>query len=156
MYDIIDLYEKPYDKIYPVTGFDEKPKQNLEDERQSIPMIPDLREKFDYEYVRKGTARVTSRRTKRGFAKFIKQLVDRRYPEAEQLQIVLDNLNTHDTSALYEVYGSQEAKRLLQKIQFHHTPAHASWLNVAEIEIGAIGTECRRKRIPEKVHYDEK
>ena len=165
MYDILDLYEKPYDPRYPVIGLDEKPKQLLEDKRQSIPMIPGYREKVDYEYVRKGTAnifiavefkagkrtaRVTSRRTKRDFAKFIKHLVDRRYPEAEQLQIVLDNLNTHDTSALYEMYGSKEAKRLLQKIQFHYTPAHASWLNVAEIEIGAMDIECTRKRIPDK------
>jgi len=165
MYDILDLYEKPYDPRYPVIGFDEKPKQLLEDKRQSIPMIPGYREKFDYEYVRKGTAnifiavefkagkrtaRVTSRRTKRDFAKFIKHLIDRRYPDAEQLQIVLDNLNTHDTSALYEMYGSKEAKRLLQKIQFHYTPTHASWLNVAEIEIGVMDTECTRKRIPDK------
>jgi hypothetical protein len=165
MYNILDLYEKPYEPRYPVIGLDEKPKQLLADKRQSIPMVPGHHEKYDYEYIRKGTAnifiavefkagkrtaRVTSRRTKRDFAKFIKHLVDRRYPTAEQLQIVLDNLNTHGENALSEMYGPDEAKRILQKIRFHYTPAHASWLNAAEIEIGAMDTECTRKRIPDK------
>jgi hypothetical protein len=165
MYNILDLYEKPYDPRYPVIGLDEKPKQLLEDKRVPIPMSPGHREKYDYEYVRRGTAnifmavefkagkrttRVTSQRTKRDFAKFVKHLVDRVYPNAVQLQLVLDNLNTHNESAFYEMYDSEEAERILSKIKFHYTPVHASWLNVAEVEIGIMDTECTRRRIPDK------
>jgi hypothetical protein len=165
MYDILDLYEKPYDPRYPVIGLDEKPKQLLEDKRKAIPMKPGYIEKYDNQYIRRGnanvfmavefkagkrTARVTSRRTKRDFAKFIRHLVDRIYPEAKCLQLVLDNLNTHNESALYEMYSPEEAERILGKIEFHYTPVHASWLNVAEIEIGVMDTECTRRRIPDK------
>lgn len=165
MYDILDLYERSYDPKYPVIGLDEKPKQLLEDKRKSVPMTPGHREKTDYEYIRQGnanvfmavefkagkrTTRVTSRRTKRDFAKFIRHLVDRVYPDAKCLQLVLDNLNTHNESALYEMYGPEEAERILTKIEFHYTPLHASWLNVAEIEIGVMDTECTRKRVPDK------
>ena len=165
MYNILDLYRKPYDPGYPVIGLDEKPKQLLDDSRKSVPMTPCHREKYDYEYVRQGnanifmaiefkagkrTARVTSQRTKRDFAKFIKHLVDRVYPKAECLQLVVDNLNTHNESSLYEMYSSEEAERILSKIEFHYTPVHASWLNVAEIEIGVMDTECTRRRIPDK------
>lgn len=165
MYNILDLYEKPYDPRYPVIGLDEKPKQLLEDKRKPIPITPGHREKYDHEYARKGTttifiaiefkagkrtARVTSRRTKRDFAKFIKHLADHVYPNAECLQIVMDNLNTHKETALYEMYRSEEAERILSKVKFHYTPIHASWLNVAEIEIGVMDTECTRKRIPDK------
>jgi DDE superfamily endonuclease len=165
MYNILDLYRKPYDPGYPIIGLDEKPKQLLDDSRKSVPMTPGHREKYDYEYVRQGnanifmaiefkagkrTARVTSQRTKRDFAKFIKHLVDRVYPKAECLQLVVDNLNTHNESSLYEMYSSEEAERILSKIEFHYTPVHASWLNVAEIEIGVMDTECTRRRIPDK------
>ena len=165
MYDILDLYEKPYDPRYPVIGLDEKPKQLLEDKRKAIPMKPGHIEKYDNQYIRRGnanifmavefkagkrTARVTSRRTKRDFAKFIRHLVDRIYPEAKCLRLVMDNLNTHNESALYEMYNTEEAERILGKIEFHYTPVHASWLNVAEIEIGVMDTECTRRRIPDK------
>ena len=165
MYNILDLYQKPYNPRYPVIGLDEKPKQLIDDGRKPIPMTSGHREKYDYEYVRHGTAnifmaiefkagkrtaRVTSRRTKRDFAKFIKHLVERIYPKAECLQLVVDNLNTHNESSLYEMYGSEEAERILSKIKFHYTPVHASWLNVAEIEIGVMDTECTRRRIPDK------
>lgn len=165
MYDILDLYKKPYDSKYPVIGLDEKPKQLLVDTRKAIPMIPGHREKYDYEYGRNGnanifmavefkagirTTRVTTRRTKRDFAKFLRHLVDKRYPKAERLQLVMDNLNTHKKSSLYEIYDSEEAERILGKIEFHYTPVHASWLNVAEIEIGTMDTECTRRRIPSK------
>ena len=165
MYNILDLYVKPYDPHKPIIGLDEKPKQLLEDKRKAIPMIPGHSEKFDYEYIRRGnanifmavefkagkrTARVTSRRTKRDFAKFVKHLVDRVYPDAVELQLVVDNLNTHNESAFYETYTPQEAERIIGKIKFHYTPCHASWLNVAEIEIGVMDTECTRRRIPQK------
>lgn len=165
MYNILDLYQLPYDPRHPVIGLDEKPKQLLDDKRKPIPMAPGHREKYDYEYVRQGnanifmavefkagrrTTRVTSRRTKRDFAKFVRHLVDRVYPDAEKLHLVLDNLNTHNETAFSEMYGPDEAKRILSKIKFHYTPVHASWLNVAEIEIGVMDTECTRRRIPDK------
>jgi len=165
MYDILDLYEKPYDPKYPVIGLDEKPKQLLEDKRKAIPMKPGHIEKYDNQYIRRGnvnifmavefkagkrTTRVTSRRTKRDFAKFVRHLVDRVYPDTMRIQLVLDNLNTHNESSFYKMYGPDEAERILSKIEFHYTPVHASWLNVAEIEIGVMDTECTRRRIPEK------
>ena len=165
MYDILDLYEEPYDPQNPVIGIDEKPKQLLEDKRNAIPIKPGKCEKYDNEYIRRGnanifmavefkagkrTTRVTSRRTKKDFAKFVKHLVDRVYPNAKRLHFVLDNLNTHNASSFYEMYGSEEAERILDKIKFHYTPKHASWLNVAEVEIGVMDTECTRRRIPKK------
>lgn len=128
-------------------------------------MTPGHCEKVDHQYIRRGnanifmavefkagkrTTRVTSRRTKRDFAKFIRHLADRAYPNAEKIHLVLDNLNTHKKSAIYEMYGVEEGNRIVSKIEFHYTPVHASWLNVAEIEIGVMDTECTRRRIPEK------
>jgi hypothetical protein len=163
MYDLLDLYEEPYDPRRPLVGLDEKPKQLLEDSRRPIPMGPGHAMKYDSEYIRRGTAnifmavefkagkrttRVTSRRTKRDFAKFIKHLVDRVYPGIERLRLVVDNLNTHNASSILETYSPEEAKRILDRIEFHYTPFHASWLNVAEIEIGVMDAECTKKRIP--------
>jgi hypothetical protein len=165
MYHILYLYNKPYDPKKPVIGIDEKPKQLIGESRKSIPMRPGSPERCDYEYVRNGTAnifmatdfkggirttRVTSQRTKWDFAKFLKHLVDRVYPEATKLHCVVDNLNTHNETALYETYDAIEAKRILKKVKFHYTPEHASWLNVAEIEIGAMDTQCTRRRIEDK------
>ena len=165
MYDVLDLYEEPYDPQNPVIGLDEKPKQLLEDKRKAIPMTPGHIEKYDNEYIRRGnatifmavefkagkrTTRVTSRRTKKDFAKFVKHLVDKVYPDAERLRLVVDNLNTHNKTAFYEVYDEEEAERILDKIEFHYTPKHASWLNVAEVEIGVMDAECTRRRIPDK------
>lgn len=165
MYDILNLYEQPYDPNNPVIGFDEKPKQLLEEKFKCIPMKPGRCEKYDSQYIRRGnanifmavefkagkrTTRVTSRRTKRDFAKFIKHLVDKRYPEAQQIHLVLDNLNTHKRASIIEMYGEIEGNRILNKITFHFTPKHASWLNVAEIEIGIMDMECTNRRIPDK------
>ena len=91
-----------------------------------------------------------TRWTKRDFAKFVKHLVDKVYPNAERIRLVLDNLNKHNASAFYETYAPEEAQRILDRIEFHYTPIHASWLNVAEIEIGVMDTECTRGRIPDK------
>ena len=146
-------------------GLDEKPKQLLDDKRKAIPMSQGHIEKYDNQYVRRGnanifmavefkagkrTTRVTSRRTKKDFAKFVKHLIEKVYPNAERLHFVLDNLNTHTKSSFLEMYGPEEAERILDKIQFHFTPKHASWLNVAEVEIGVMDAECTRRRIPEK------
>ena len=166
MYDNLDLYEEPYDPKRPVIGVDEKSKQLLEDSRKSIPMKPGNPEKYDYEYIRKEKAnifvavepkagkrviKVTDRRTKIDFAYFIKYLVDFEYSDAEILRIVLDNLNTHFESSFFEAFDKEEAERILSKIEFHYTPKHASWLNVAEIEINVMDTECIGRRMKDKV-----
>jgi len=162
MYRILELYEESYDPKKPTIGLDEKPKQLLGEKRKSIPMKPGSPERYDYEYVRKGTVnifvavepkagkrttQVTMRRTKADFAVFVKWLVDNVYPKADVIRIVLDNLNTHFENAFYETFGEKEAKRILGKVDFHYTPKHASWLNAAEIEISVMDTECTGRRI---------
>lgn len=161
MYDILDLYQEPYDPRRPVMGVDEKPKQLIEDSRKPIPIQPGKSEKYDYEYVRNGTAnifvcvepkhgrritKVTRQRTKKDFARYMKDVV-LSYPYAEKLRVVIDNLNTHFEGSFYETFEKEEAEKILSKIEFHYTPKHASWLNVAEIEIGAIDAECTDRRI---------
>lgn len=165
MYDVLDLYEEPYDQKNPLVCFDEKPKQLIEDKRSSIPMKLGRSEKYDYEYVRKGTAnifmavefkvgkrvtQVTNRRTMVDFASFMKLLVDEEYPDVKVIRVVMDNLNTHTTKAFYETLDKDEAERILGKIEFHYTPKHASWLNAAEIEINVMDIECTGKRIGDK------
>lgn len=162
MYDVLDLYEEPYDPKRPLVNLDEKPKQLLGEKRMSIPMKPGSPEKYDYEYVRNGTAnifvavefkagegvtRVTKRRTMQDFALFVKMLVDEEYPGVEIIRLVIDNLNTHNEKAFYETFSRDEAERILSRIEFHYTPKHASWLNAAEIEINAMDIECTDRRI---------
>ena len=161
MYDILNLYQEPYDSRNPILGVDEKPKQLIEDSRKPIPMRPGKAEKYDYEYIRNGKAnifvavepkygkritKVTKQRTKKDFAKFMQDVV-LSYPYAEKLRIVLDNLNTHHKNSFYEAFEKKEAEKILSKIEFHYTPKHASWLNVAEIEISAIDAECTDRRM---------
>ena len=165
MYDVLDLYEEQYDPKKPVIGIDEKPKPLIEDSRTPIPMKKGEITKQDYEYIRRGKAnifmavepkggrrftRVTDQRTKRDFAFFVKELVDKHYRRAEVLRLVADNLNTHNESSFYENFSREEANRILRKIEFHYTPKHASWLNVAEIEIGVMDKECTDRRIKNK------
>ena len=166
MYDLLDLYQEPYDLRRPLIGVDEKPKQLVEDSRQPIPMQPGKAEKYDYEYVRNGSAnifmavepkhgkrftKVTRQRTNIDFAEFMRELV-LFYPYAEQLRIVIDNLSTHSKKAFYDTFEKEEAERILSKIEFHYTPKHASWLNVAEIEIGVMDGECTDRRI-KKIYF---
>lgn len=162
MYDVLDLYEEEYDPENPLVCFDEKPKQLIGDKRMSIPMKPGSPEKYDYEYVRNGTAnifmavefkagkrvtQVTKRRTMVDFAQFVKMLVDEEYPDVENIRLVMDNLNTHKEKSFYEAFSEDEAERILDKIEFHYTPKHASWLNAAEIEINVMDIECTDRRI---------
>ena len=162
MYDVLDLYEEEYDPKNPLVCFDEKPKQLIGDKRISIPMKPGSPEKYDYEYVRNGTAnifvavefkagkrvtQVTKRRTMVDFAQFVKMLVDEEYPDVEIIRLVMDNLNTHKEKSFYEAFSEDEAERILNKIEFHYTPKHASWLNAAEIEINVMDIECTDRRI---------
>lgn len=164
MYDILDLYAEPYNPKMPVIGIDEKPKQLIEEKRKPIPLRPGSPEKYDYEYTRRGTAnifmavepkggkrytKVTAQRTKKDFALYVRWLAAK-YPEAECIRCVLDNLNTHKKSSLYELFGKREAQRILQRVELHYTPTHASWLNIAEIEIGVMDAECTKRRIKDR------
>jgi len=165
MYDILDLYQEPYSPKKPVVGVDERPKQLLGEKRKPIPMKPGRPERYDYGYVRKGRVNifvavepkggrrdveVTHRRTRKDFALYMKRLVDEVFQDASVVRVVVDNLNIHSKASFYETFDKDEAERLLNKIEFHYTPKHASWLNVAEIEISAMNVECAGRRIKDK------
>jgi hypothetical protein len=160
MYALLALYAKPYDSLHPIVCFDEKSKQLLRDSRK---ILYGKIKKEDYEYKRNGTrnifvaveplagtrcARVTKRRTKIDFAHYIKALIDTKYNGAEKVHLVLDNLNTHFPKSFFATFPKEEAQRILSRIEFHYTPKHASWLNMAEIEIGVMDSQCLNRRIP--------
>jgi len=162
MMDVLEVYERPYDPNLPVVCFDEKSKQLLGKTRDDLPVKPGQIKRTDYEYERKGTVnlfvsvepkgkrrtiKVTKRRTKSHFAKEIKRLLTKTYRNAQKVIMVLDNLNTHREKAIEEILG-EEAEEILKRIEFHYTPNHGSWLNMAEIEIGALTTQCLRQMIP--------
>jgi len=163
MYDLLDLYARPYRKEEPVVCIDEKSKQLLEQPRKPIAASPGNPIKEDYEYKRAGTrnifmaiepkggrrqVEVTSRRTKRDFVRFISHLVKKVYAGAHKIHLVMDNLNTHFWGSFEEVLGVQRATHLLERVEFHYTPKHASWLNMAEIEIGIMDRQCLGRRLP--------
>ena len=162
MYDVLDLYEEKYDPKRPVICLDEKAKQIIADKIMPIPMKPGCSEMYDYEYIRNGTAnifvavdfkagkrvtKVTKNRTMLDFAHFMKLLVIEGFSGAEVLQVVTDNLNIHKEKSFYEAFSEDETKQILEKIEFHYTPKHASWLNAAEIEINVMDSECTGRRI---------
>ena len=164
MLNILDLYEKPYDPEYPIICFDEKSKQLIDETRESIPACPGRIKRTDYEYKRNGTTnifvtiepkgkfrtvRATKRRTRQDFAKEIKRIIRlKRYNNAKKIHIVLDNLNTHFEKSFYETFSKTEAEIILKRIEFHYTPKHASWLNMAEIEINVLSGQCLNQKIP--------
>lgn len=165
MYDLLDLYARPYRKRQPVVCIDEKSKQLLKDIRQPLPLKPGSPAKQDYEYERAGTCNlfvavepkgkqrvveVTERRTKVDFVCFVRRLVENVYAKAQKVHLVLDNLNTHFRSSFEEVLGHSAAAALLRRIEFHHTPKHASWLNMAEIEIGILERQCLGRRLQDQ------
>ena len=165
MEQVLDVYEKPLDVDRPVVCVDEASRQLIEEIAPPIPMEPGQPERFDYEYKRNGTVNlfvafqpllgfrevvVTDRRTAMDFAAFLKYLVDVIYFSATRLTIVLDNLNTHKLSVLYEAYPPEEAHRIMSKLEFVHTPKHGSWLNMAELEFAAIQGQCLDRRIATK------
>ncbi len=165
MEDVLDLYEEPYDEKRPVVGFDETTKQLIEEKRQPLPPTARQPERYDYEYQRNGTRNlfmfceplaqwrhiaVTTQRTMQDFAHQMKWLVDVRYPEAEVIRIVMDNLNTHKAASLYETFAPAEARRILKQLEFHFTPKHGSWLNMAEIELSVLTRQCLARRIPDE------
>lgn len=160
---VLDLYAEPYDPTCPQVCFDERPVQLLGETFAPIPMKKGQARRYDYEYEREGKAnlfmmaqpltgwrmvKTTQRRTKVDFAACMKDLVDVHFPEAEVIRVVLDNLNTHNPSSLYEAFTPQEARRLLRKLEFHYTPKHGSWLNMAEIEISVLSRQCLQQRLP--------
>lgn len=162
MEDVLSLYAEPPDDRKPVVCFDETPRQLIGEERVPIRPEPGKRARYDYEYVRNGTAnifmfvdvnrpwrcaKVTDQRTGADFADCMRDLVDEHYPEAERIRVVLDNLSTHSPAALYERFEPAEARRILSRIEFHFTPKHASWLNMVEIEIGVMVRQCLDRRI---------
>lgn len=150
MEDVLELYEEMYDARRPVVCFDEKSVQLVAETRVPSAVRPGRPQRYDYEYERRGTANVfmaveplggwrhvavTGRRTKVDFAAQMQQLVDVHYPAAERIRVVMDNLNTHKPASLYEAFPPAEARRLLRRLEFHYTPKHASWLDMAEIEL---------------------
>ena len=162
MYDVLALYARPYRAQEPVICIDEKSKQLIRDSRRPLSMKPGMPAKCDYEYVREGTCNVfvavepkggrrtievTERRTKPDFVGFVRQLLEHTYASAKKVHLVLDNLNTHFRSCFEEVLGRSAAHALLRRVEFHHTPKHASWLNMAEIEIGILDRQCTGRRI---------
>ena len=162
MEDVLDLYAEPFDPLRPKVNFDEASKQLIQETRQPLAARPGRSERYDYEYERAGTRNlflfvepqagwrhvtVTERRTKQDFAHQMKWLVDERYPEAEVVRVVLDNLNTHKAASLYEAFEPAEARRLVKKLEFHYTPKHGSWLNMAEIELSVLQRQCLERRI---------
>jgi hypothetical protein len=160
MEDVLEVYKRPYDPQRPVVAMDEKPVQLLSDTREPIPCEPGHPARQDHEYTRNGTAnifcaveplgnwrrlQVTQRRTKLDFAAFVKELVDVRYKEAIKVVLVMDNLNTHTPASLYDAFAPEEARRITEKLEIHHTPKHGSWLNVAEIELSVVGRRLRER-----------
>jgi hypothetical protein len=161
MEDVLEVYTRPFEVSVPVVCMDEKPLQLLGDVREAIPASPGKPVRIDSEYVRRGTcsiflfceplagwrhAEAMERRTKKDWAHQIRWLLEERYPEAEKVVVVLDNLNTHNTSALYETFEPALALSLARRLELHHTPKHGSWLNIAEIELSSLSRQCLAKR----------
>jgi transposase len=165
MEDVLDLYAEAPDPRRPVVCFDETPRQLIGETRVPIPAEPGTPRRIDYEYVRHGTAnvfmfvdvhrpwrhaKVTDQRTCVDFAECMRDLVDEHYADADRIRVVLDNLSAHSAAALYQAFAPAEARRILSRLELHFTPKHASWLNMVEIEIGVMITQCLHRRIPDK------
>ena len=165
MNDLLDLYARPFRASEPVVCLDEKSKQLLKDSRPPLPIKPGRPVRLDYEYVRAGTCNlfvavepkggrrtvtITDRRAKPDFVAFVRYLLEHVYAKSRRVHLVLDNLNTHFRKCFEEVLGVKEAKSLLRRVVFHYTPKHASWLNMAEIEIGILDRQCLDRRLPDR------
>lgn len=163
MEDVLDLYSEPFNPKEPVVCFDERPCQLISETRTPLPMQPDQPQRYDYEYKREGSCnlfgffqsltgwrhmRVTQQRTNQDFALCMQYLVDVLFHEATTIRVVLDNLSTHTPAALYQTFAPEEAKRILDKLEFHYTPKHGSWLNMIELEFSVLSRQCLDPRIP--------
>ena len=162
MEDVLDLYAEPYDAARPVVCFDELPVQLVAERRAPLPLRPGSAARYDYEYTRAGVANVflvcepkrgwrhltvTAQRCKADFAHQMRWLVTEGFPTATTIRVVLDNLRTHTWEALYETFPAAEARRLVRMLEFHYTPTHGSWLNIAEIELSVLSRDCLARRI---------
>jgi hypothetical protein len=161
MESVLDVYKTPYDKRYPVVCMDESPKQLIKQTRIPIARKPGQDAKEDYEYSRQGVAnifianeplkgkryiRIKKSKTKKDWAYFVRYIADQLYPRAVKIRLVMDNLNTHTPSALYETFPPEEAKRIWDRFEFIYTPKHGSWLNMAEIELNVLMGQCLNRR----------
>jgi len=157
MEDVLEVYHLPYDPAYPVVCMDESSKQLIGEVHDPIPCKPGQPKRMDDEYVRHGVAEIfveveplgnrrhveiTERRTRADWAHFVRQMLDDRYPDAIQVRLVMDNLNTHNIASLYETFEPEEAMRLAKRLEIHHTPKHGSWLNIAENELSSMTRQC--------------
>ena len=165
MEDVLDVYTRPYDPLHPSVCFDESSKQLVAETREPLPAEPGKPERYDYQYERNGVSNlfmffeplgnwrhveVTDRRTAIDYAQQMKYLVDERYPDAIKITIIHDQLNTHVPASLYKAFEPAEAKRILDKLEFHYTPKHGSWLNMAEIELSVLARQCLDRRIADQ------
>lgn len=161
MEDVLDLYAEPFDENRPQVCFDERPCQLISDKYEPLAGEPGKPKRIDYEYKREGRCnlfvifqplagwrkvKVTEQRTKQDFAQCMKELVDDHFPQAQLIRVVLDNLNTHSPASLYEAFEPEEARRISRKLEFHYTPKHGSWLNMAEVEIAVLSSQCLDNR----------
>jgi len=164
MEDVLDVYQREYDESSPVVCMDEKPYQLLDEARKPIHMKPGEVKRYDSEYVRHGTCSififteplkgwrnvsVSERRTKKDWAGHVAELLEVHYPNAPKVCLVMDNLNTHTISSLYEAFPPNRARALARRLEIHYTPKHGSWLNIAEIELSAMTSQCLGRRIPD-------
>ena len=162
MEDVLEVYQRPYDGNEVLVCMDETSKQQVKETRVPRPAAPGLSAAYDYEYERNGVSslfmlfapldgwrrvEVRERRTKVDWAHVIKKLVDEDYPDRDRIVLVMDNLNTHKLSSLYEAFEPAEARRIAERLEIHYTPKHGSWLNMAEIEIGVLARQCLDRRI---------
>ena len=165
MEGILEIYHRPEDRANPVVCVDETSKQHIKETRQSLPMAFGMPRRYDYEYARNGVSNlfmifapfqgfrhveVTDRRTSIDFAHICRDLVDVHFRDAEKIILVCDNLNTHKPASLYKAFDPDEARRIAEKLAFHYTPKHGSWLNMAEIEFSVLSRQCLSRRIPEQ------
>jgi hypothetical protein len=162
MEDVLEVYHRPYDEKRPLVCLDEASKQLIGETREPLPAEPGQPERFDHEYERKGTAnlfmisepllgwrtvQVTERRTAKDLAEVLRWLVEELHEEAEKVVVVMDNLNTHKLASLYEAFPPEQARRIAEKLEIHHTPKHGSWLNMAEIELSVLARQCLDQRL---------
>ena len=163
MEDVLEVYSRPYNPNFPVVCMDESSTQLIGEVQDPIPAKPGHPELVDDEYIRNGVAsifleveplggkrqvKITERRTRIDWAQFIKEMLEERYPDAEKVVLVMDNLNTHDAASLYTAFPPKEARSLAERIEIHYTPKHGSWLNIAEIELSVLKRQCLAGRIP--------
>ena len=162
MENVLDVYKRPFDQNNPVVCMDESPKQLIGETKVPIKMSEGTEKRIDYEYKRNGVCnifianeplagkryvKITERKTKKDWAAFIREIADKEYPHANKITLVMDNLNTHKASSLYEAFPPEEAKRIWDRFEFVYTPKHGSWLNMAEIELNVLNGQCLNRRI---------